>query len=234
MKNLTKMGVLLFIVSLFVIYLSTQSIQSTITGGSVQELSILPYNTIYDAFSLPNATAVGFVYYTSANAVNFALFNQSGFDSYFHEMNSSKPNATLIDGKGTLDFVYNGSYGIFPYQQRNATSAQAYYNSSVILPPGNYYAVFYNPNPLSVMVAYSLIAKPTSQLDGAILSSAAYGVSGALLFFGGIVVVLYSIFLSPKNNAPQLPPAADVHSKPASGPIGSRKRAKGRKRKANK
>jgi len=202
MKNLTKIGILIFIMSLFIIYINSLNFQNGNAGGNVQELSVLPHNTLYSSFDLTNATAVGLLYYTNGNAINFLLLNQSGFSGVAMQINSSQPiNGTALEGRGLIEMVYNSSVGIFPYQQANTTqTAGVYgYNSSLIFPAGNYYAVFENPGPASVQVSYSLVLKPQSGISNAILSGAAYGVLGAAFFFGGIVIILYSILSRPKK-----------------------------------
>ena len=182
MKGLTKIGILIFVMSLFIIYVNSLNFQSGNTGANIQELSVPPHNTLYSPFSLTNATAVGFLYYTNGNAIDFLLLNQSGFSSAMKQIDSGQPiNVTGLEGGGAIEIVYNSSVGIFPYQQANTTQPGSLYgyNSSIIFPAGNYYAVFENPGQASVQVSYSLVLKPQSGITSAILSGAAYGLLGA-------------------------------------------------------
>ncbi len=219
MKKLTKIGILVFVMSLFVIYASTASFQSSVTGSNIQEMSILPHNTLYTSFTLTNFTIVGFFYYSNSTPVNFLLINQSAFSSMSSQINSGKPiNGSLAARSGALELIYNSTYGIFPYSELNSTKQDVYTsNSSPILPAGNYYAVFENPGQSSVRISYSAILKTQSGINSTILSTAAYGLTGAALFFGGIVIMLYSVLAKPKKEELKVDEeAASLYAKQAS------------------
>jgi hypothetical protein len=202
MKRLTKIGILIFVMSLLIIYVSSLNFQNSITGSSIQILNVLPHNSLYASFNLTNTTVVGFFYYTNGSAIDFLLLNRSGFSSVSAQIGSSQQiNETGLEGRGAIELVYNSAVGVFPYQQMNETQASVVYgyNSSVIFPAGDYYAVFDNPGPSTVQVSYSVILKSQSEINDTIFSSAASGLLGAAFFFGGLVMILYSIMSRPKK-----------------------------------
>ena len=234
MKKLTKIGILLFVMSLLVIYASSASFQGSVTGSNIQEISILPHNTLYTSFTLTNFTIVGFFYYSNSTPVDFLLLNQSGFSRASLQINSSKPiNESQAARSGALELIYNSTYGVFPYSQLNATPQSVYSsNSPPILPAGNYYAVFENPGQSSVRISYSVILKTQSGINSTILSTAAYGLTGAALFFSGIVIILYSVLAKPKKEELKVDEEAErLYAKQA---LHRRRKGYAKKRKAKK
>ena len=232
MVDLVKSGIVLFVISLFVIYLSSASFEGSFTGSNLQELSVLPHNTTYASFTLPNVTIVGFFFYTNGSAVNFLLLNQSGFSSIAAQLNSTAQiNESRLIGDGALEMSYNSVYGVFPYQSINGTLAAQTYasNSSPALPAGSYYAVFQNQGSSSIKIFYSAILKTQAQINGTIFSSAAYGITGAALFFSGIVIILYSILAKSKKEDQQTLQTDDDVEK-----LYTRQKRPRRKRKARK
>jgi hypothetical protein len=199
MKKLTKVGILLLVMSLLVIYASAQNFQGSFAPSSVQSTYVRPNSTTYVSFILQNLTAVGFVYYTNGPAINFMLVNRSAF-SAAEQSNQILVNGSLVSGGGVLEMAYNSVYGVFPYSQQFGPQQDIYAsNSSPILPPGTYYAVFQNPGQLAVQVSYSEVLKPQSSINNTIYASAAYGITGAAMFFAGIVAILYSLIAKPKK-----------------------------------
>jgi hypothetical protein len=198
MRMLTKMGILIFIISLPVLYLIAMNFQGGFTVSGLQMI-IPSHNTMYTLFSLTNASAVGFSYYTNATAINFLLLNQSGFSSIAAQVNSSQTiNGSRLEGRGAIELSSNSIFAIFPYQQGGVNQTGTYfYNSSPFLPAGSYYAIFENPSPSDVKVYYSLSLKPQSEMSSTIFSSGAF--LGTALFFGGVVIILYSVLAKPKK-----------------------------------
>ena len=196
MKNLTKIGILAFIFSIIIIYMSSLNFQGAITGSTLQQAILSAQNTTSVLLVLPNSTAFGMAYYTDGNAVNFALTNESGLAAALSEINSSsKWSAQSTGSSYILEMSYNSTYGIFPYQMQKGAHLVHYSAQSPILPAGNYYAVFHNPGNSSITVSYSTVLKSESQINSMFISNAAYGALAMLLFFGGLLVIFYSIFI---------------------------------------
>ena len=235
MKKMTKIGIILFIISLLIIYISAINFENSFTGSSLQEMSVLPHNTLYASFNLTNATIVGVFYYTNGTTANFFFVNQTGFSRVSSQVNSNQPiNRTEIEGHGAIELVYNGIAGVFPYQQLNSTTNQTYVyapNYSPVLPTGNYYAIFENPNNSSVQIFYSIILKAQSAISNTIFSSAVYGIIGAAMFFSGIVLILYSILLKPKKEEQLFNSSEEIEKLYAK--QASRRKHKGHRKKGN-
>ena len=197
MKRLTKIGILLVLVSMLVVYIDTLSFQTNFSSPALQVLGITPHGSRYFYFGLTNSTAVGFVYYTNGTGINYYLLNQAGFDEVYGNDTSqnSTANTLRLQGSGAIAVIYNKSAGIFPSQQ-NLTAAYVYqYNESPLLPAGNYYSLFQNPSASNVTVSYSLITKSPQDLQSGIIRNAAYGVTGFAMFFCGLGLIVYSVFL---------------------------------------
>ena len=211
MKNLTKIGILAFIFSIVIVYMSSLSFQGAVTGSALQQAIIPAQNTTQILIMLPNSTALGLAYYTNGNAVNFAFTNESSLAAAISEINSSSlwPVAPT-DGPKILEMSYNSAYGIFPYQMQNGTQLVHYYSQSPILSAGNYYAIFHNPGNSSITVYYSTVLKPESQINSMLISNAAYGAVAMLLFFGGLVIIAYSIFINKGGAPPDISTEATV------------------------
>ncbi len=201
MKNLTKIGIIAFIFAIVIVYMSSLNFQNSLTGSAIQQAIVGPQNTTTVLLTLPNSTAVGLAYYTNGNTVNFAFTNQSGLAPVLSEINSSSLWSSPVPGYSyVLEISYNSTYGVFPYQMQNGTAMLHYYPHSPILAAGNYYAVFHNPGQSSVTVSYSTVLKSESQINSTIMSNAAYGIVAMLLFFGGIIIILYSVFAKKESS----------------------------------
>ena len=203
MKNLTKIGILAFIFSIIIVYMSSLNFQQAVTGSTLQQALLPAQNTTTVLITLPNSTALGMAYYTSSNTVNFAFTNESGLAEALTRINSSSLwPATSANGTGILEMSYNSTYGIFPYQMQNGTQLVHYTSQFPILAAGNYYAIFRNPGNSPITVYYSTVLKPQSQINSLLISNAAYGAIAMLLFFGGLFIIFYSIFVK-KSDAQQ-------------------------------
>ena len=209
MKNLTKIGILAFIFSIIIVYMSSLSFQGAVTGSALQQALLPAQNTTTVLIVLPNSTALGMAYYTNGNVVNFALANASGLDAALLAINSSSNwQASSADTANILEMSYNSMYGIFPYQMQNGTPLVHYSSQSPILAAGDYYAVFHNPGNSSLTVYYSTVLKPQAQINSMLMSNAAYGAIAMLLFFGGLAIIFYSIFIKKSDVQPDIQSAS--------------------------
>ena len=209
MKNLTKIGILAFIFSIIIVYMSSLSFQGAVTGSALQQALLPAQNTTTVLIVLPNSTALGMAYYTNGNFVNFALANASGLAAALLAINSSSHwQAASAETANILEMSYNSMYGIFPYQMQNGTPLVHYSSQSPILAAGDYYAVFHNPGNSSLTVYYSTVLKPQSQINSMLISNAAYGAIAMLLFFGGLAIIFYSIFIKKSDAQPDIQSAS--------------------------
>lgn len=196
MKKLTKIGILIFAMSLIVIYMSSLAFQSGFQGGSSAELGVRPHGTVYYPVNLTNSTVAAFFYYTNGSDIDYYLLNQSGFEfansTIMSGLNLSSDSNSL-KARGAIDMEFGSSYGSFPYQASNASSLSYQYSQSPILPPGTYYNLFQNPSGGNVTVSLLYVLKSQSSVQGSIISSSGYGIAGAALFFSGVVIMAYSL-----------------------------------------
>lgn len=213
MKNLTKIGILAFIFSLLIVYNNSLNFQNSFSTPAVHQVIVTPQNTTIKYIQLDNSTVFGLLYYTDGNAVNFALANASGEAPATHYISSgTRPSSANNSGYGIMEMSYNSIYDMFPYQQSNGTGTTYYSTQSPILPPGNYALIFYDPANTPVQVLYSIATKPQYQVNNTLVSTAAYGIIGALLFFGGIIVILYSVFIKRDSDSSKGPGPAPRES----------------------
>ncbi len=207
MKNLTKLGILIFVFSILIVYNNSLNFQSSFTTPVTRQLAIPPQNITEERITMQNSTVFGLLYYTDGNSINFALSNSSGASAAANYISSRAgvySNSTNTPNSNIMEMSYNSIYGMFPYQRSNDTAITYYSTLSPVLPPGNYTIIFYNPSNTTVQIIYSVATKPQYQINNTLISTAAYGSIGVLLFFGGIIVILYSIFIKkgepPANN----------------------------------
>jgi hypothetical protein len=206
-KRLTLIGILLVVISLGVLYVNSLQIQSGFAPGQL-DVMLLAANTIrYASINLTNSTALGTLFYTNSTPIDYYLLNQTGFDAALPYIESNSilyAHANSLEGNGAIAIVHNSTAGEYPYQQ-GATSNQVQpyseyeSNSSTIVPAGSYYEVFQNTGSRNVTIYYSAIEKTQSQISSGLFSNAAYGFVGAVLFIGGIIAALYSIFLGSRD-----------------------------------
>lgn len=202
MKKLTIAGILLVIFAFVIVWLKIQ--QTISTTGELQAL-ILPPNTIrYAAFNLTNTTIVNILYYANSTLNNtpltYLMLNETGFNNAMPYLNSSSSlyaASNSLEGNGALEIIWDSPSGFFP-AAGNITGVDYYsWEGSSQLQPGFYYNVFDNDNDTNVTVYYTVV-RGNGLASNQILSNSSYWLIGTVMFIGGIIVTLYSIFLMGK------------------------------------
>lgn len=199
MKRLTIIGILFIIFAIGIFYVSVSQIQSSLSTAGVPYAINVPANyVLYNQFNLTNQTAIGLYYYTSGTPIDYYLMNQTGFN---YVQASLAAHEYIINqsryGSGYITKMYNSIGGVYPAV--NYSNESAYSNTAApILPAGSYYNVFENQQNANVIVTYTMFFKSQEQLNGFIFTNAAYGISGAAIFFIGILLILYSLFIAKK------------------------------------
>lgn len=193
MNKLMLLGLLLFLVGILFLGIVGFNSNATFLGSE----NATPQSAIIGAYSrinvsiYMNGTQSLTIEYIAKGPVNFYLFNSTGFSN----LQSFPKNESLQDlpsDEGPIGQYLNSSTGIFQN----------------LMPQGTYYAVFENRNNTNVTIGYAvshMSISPSTILAKA-NSFVFFATAGAILFFVGIVLVLYG-FVTRKKGSEQMNPA---------------------------
>jgi hypothetical protein len=211
-KRLFGIGVMLLLVGILLAAASEQATQAVLpNANNTQTDRAILGNYLSGYIALPvNSTSLVDFEYTSINATDFYMVNDSAFGKLLPLINANKSirsAAMALEGNGLMIAYLNQTKGSFPYDASfsgilptpNYTSA----NTSV-LAPGLYYVVFTNDKNAPNMVLYSVLVRPISAVGISQSSSAGFGVIGDVIVLAGLVLMVYSFFTKRENELPKL------------------------------
>lgn len=219
-KKLLGIGIVLLLVGGLLAFASSQATQAALPNpnNTQTDRAILGnYSVGYIPLQI-NQTSIVDLEYTSVNATDFFIANQSAYQellpfidqngsSTFNDLSNASGRAQSLEGNGILIAYINQTKGAYPYDpsfagilpQPNYTS-----QSSGVLGPGTYYAIFANSEGSPNLVLYSVLARPVSTVGIAETSSAGLGVIGDILVLAGFVLAIYALFARKDPNTPTL------------------------------
>ncbi|MGB9732628.1 MAG: hypothetical protein ACPLYE_01925 [Candidatus Micrarchaeales archaeon] len=190
-KKIIYIGFLLLIIGIIFSYQLAASFFQ-IPYYSTAKVLIAPNASATISFTL-NKTSAVMIAYNSTLPIDFYVVNKSAYNSFLlgNELNISK-----IKSAKALEVILGSRYGAFSnFMAMNQAQAQYYQKAS--MQNGSYYGVFVNTHnsTASVLVVYGEEAAGKNYLD--LLES---GSVAALLFLGGIVLIIYGLIARKKKD----------------------------------
>ncbi|HVC58245.1 MAG TPA: hypothetical protein VND15_02095 [Candidatus Acidoferrales bacterium] len=206
MKTTTKIGILLVIVGVIVLFGSGAAANKQLQRQLASvNMTAQPHSFAYTDIKV-NASSMIFITVATSNSSNIYLFNSSAFNTWSTQASNATANgeayAAEVNGRGLLYTYGNSSFVqlTLPDMARNSS-----YNFSRVF-NGNYYLVIDNTNSsaakpmaISARAAYVVL---NSNTVSSYLKGITYGVGGALaLIITGVVVIIYGFFKKKADGA---------------------------------
>lgn len=203
-------GLLLIAIGVIIVYSYTfkELNASTMATGTKQTIIIAPNQMVSSPIILNSTGIVYLLYNSNAVPINFYLLNSTAFASLTQYMQSGSlsPNALSSLESGDLyKKAYNGTEGILVLQGSSSAlglTPALYYNSSLVLSGGTYYAIYANPGNASASTTYGYVLPNSGLINGANqIATSGLGLDGgisALLILAGIILCVYSFISAGK------------------------------------
>ncbi|MDE1873723.1 MAG: hypothetical protein KGI04_01215 [Candidatus Micrarchaeota archaeon] len=128
-----------------------------------------------------------------ANATAFGAIRGAQMSNY-----SARSAALALEGGGVYEVYEDSGSGAFPYTGYPNVTAPAYLLNISLMPPGTYYAMFYNPGAASANLSVSYLPVSLAQIQSGGSSVLAYLAVSFIIFVAGLGFVIYSFLAKEK------------------------------------
>ena len=191
-------GVALIIVSVIIETITIQGLSLPTTNAS---LSVSPGSFTYVRF-VSDTTKPVIITYISTAQVDFYFANSAAFGTLASVNESSLAAAAVnAEKQGVLQIMLNGTKGVFPYTADYAAAGAPkpnYYSNNTVV-NGTYYAIFANSGKNAAQVTYYKTYMPSDYAASAVSLVGTAGLVASLIFFAGIIIVVFSFFRPGRN-----------------------------------
>ncbi|MGA3021126.1 MAG: hypothetical protein ABSD68_04225 [Candidatus Micrarchaeales archaeon] len=203
-RKFLYLGILLFIFGIVSAFMAISSIiPSQFSTPNYKQLVINSSSMKYLEFPL-NQTGVVEILFNSNSPVNFYFTNATAFgkiSALGAAPSSIGSLASSLKGNGVYEIYQNSTSGEFPYISYGNSTPSYVSNETALLNASTYYAIFTYSGSASANVQLSSMSIPFSALKSGLETTGIYGGIAIVLVLAGIVLIILSIFMKPKQPA---------------------------------